>query len=76
MHGEAEVTVALGERWDSLARALRYLNAVLQPDATGRWLRTPILDLGGKTPLEISKRPRGADRLVELTRSYTDPSFS
>jgi SAM-dependent methyltransferase len=75
MHGRRAIPDARIERWNDLLTVLQNLHRVLKPSATGRWLVTSIPDLGGRTPLETISRNEIV-RVVKLTESYLDPSFS
>lgn len=75
MHGEQQVPSGREARWEALAEVLHNLHRVLRASATGRWLHTSIPDLEGRTPLEAISRGQ-ISRVVALTRSYLDPSFS
>lgn len=75
MHGEKQIPSGREERWQSLAELLHNLHRVLRSEATQRWLHTNIPDLDGRTPMETIARGRVA-RVLALTRSYLDPSFS
>lgn len=75
MHGEEQIPVRAGERWKLIAEVLEDLQAVLKPRATGRWLRTSIPALQGRTPLETIKRGRMAE-VRALTASYRDEAFA
>lgn len=66
---------AIDEEWRAVAEILRNLRGVLKPQATGRWLRTAIPGLGGRTPLGESG-DGAVDRLRVDTGRYRDPSFS
>lgn len=74
MHGEEQIPSSLEPRWLLLSEALRNLQAVIRREATARWFTTSIPDLGGMTPLEAVRRGRVRD-VLELTRSYREPSF-
>lgn len=48
---------------------------VLKPEAFGRWMTTPIPALGGRTPFD-AMLAGDMDAVVNVSRSYLDPSFS
>jgi uncharacterized protein (DUF2384 family) len=75
IHGDAPIPEKNANRWEVLAEILINLHRVLRPEATNRWLNTPIPDLGTRTPLEVIRR-NDAGAVLEVTRSYLDTSFS
>jgi hypothetical protein len=75
MHGEEQVPARAADRWRILAEALEDLQAVLKPRATGRWLRTNIPALHGRTPLDVVSRG-GLKAVRELAASYRSEAFS
>jgi hypothetical protein len=75
MRGEDQIPGSVVDRWQLVAEMLDNLHSVLKPRATGRWLRTNIPDLGGRTPLEVAASG-GLPRVRDLTARYRDPSFS
>jgi hypothetical protein len=74
VHGEATVPATTASRWKVLAEIVRNIHNVLRPDAVEQWLRTEIRDLGGKTPLALIEKGK-AEAVLQLTKSYLDPSF-
>ena len=75
IHGDEQVPGKRAKKLEQVAELLENLNGVLGREATGRWLRTEIPRLGHKTPLDLISRGK-IDRVLALTRSYVDPSFS
>ena len=72
-HGEA-IPAAKWERLSFVARILSNLDKVLEREAAPKWLRTPVRDLGGRTPADLIRR-NNLDPILTLTESYLDPSF-
>lgn len=75
MRGEDQIPGSVIDRWKLIAEALENLHSVVKPKATGRWLRTKIPDLDGRTPLDVVAAG-GHSRVRDLTARYRDPSFS
>lgn len=75
MHGDIQLQGKFDLRGEALVEIARNLHRVIEADATTRWLNTAIPDLDGKTPLDMIDRG-GIQRVVDLTRSYLDPSFA
>jgi len=75
LHTDQAIGVEWRDRWRAVAEILRNLHGVLKAEGTGRWLRTPVPGLDGRTPLD--EFGAGAlDRLAVYTSRYRDPSFS
>jgi Protein of unknown function (DUF2384) len=72
-----EIAVARAETHSDadsqMATIFANLHAVLDPDATDRWLATPVKNMGGRTPQELLDAGK-LTRVLQLT-SYLDPSF-
>jgi hypothetical protein len=74
MHGEESIPRSFEGRWESLARILEDLHAVLRPQATWKWFNTRIPELDNRTPFEAIKKGR-LDAVSAVAHSYRDPSF-
>ena len=74
LQGSETVPEKLDRRVRKVQQILQNLHRVLEPSATGRWLETPIPELGGTTPLEMFAHGQ-LDDLLSVTQSYLDPSF-
>lgn len=74
MRGEVSIPEGKEENWLTLSESLRCLHSVLKPTATQRWIRTPIKDLYGCTPINAIREGRYA-QLLAVTQSYlvTEP---
>lgn len=75
MHGTETIPGRTAERWEIVAAITRNLAHVLRPDAYDRWFHTQVPDLGNKTPLQMIQAGK-AKKVVDLTESYLDKSFS
>lgn len=75
MHGEEVVPKSAVGRWEAIAEILLNLHAVLRPEATVKWLRAPIPALDGRTPMAAIQKGDTA-KVLEVARSYRDPSFA
>jgi hypothetical protein len=75
MHGEEQIPASKVDRLEGLLETLGNLRAVLRPSATGRWFRTEMAELGGKTPLDFIEGG-GLEHVREFTKKYRDSSFS
>lgn len=74
MHGEESIPRSFQDRWESLSELLEDLHFVLRPQATWKWLNTPILELGGRTPNDAITRGK-LKAVSAVVQSYRDPSF-
>jgi hypothetical protein len=74
MHGESSIPAAVEPRWESLSQILDGLHSVIRPEATWRWMNTPIPSLNDMTPLASIQRGR-TNAVLRVARSYRDPAF-
>lgn len=74
MHGEETIPASVEARWVAVSQILDNLHAIIRPEATWRWFNTSVNDLGGRTPLDAIEK-RQAAAVLEVVRSYHDPSF-
>ncbi|MFE4950530.1 hypothetical protein ACFQ9V_10530 [Leifsonia sp. NPDC056665] len=74
-HGEEPISRDYERRWDVLAQIVYNVSCVLEPAALPQWASTSVPALGGATPADQIRRGH-LDRVLELTRSYLNPSFS
>ena len=75
VHGEEQIPKAKEPRFSQLAEILRNVHGVLKPEATGAWLKTPLKELDGFTPLEAINKGR-VDKVVKASRKYLDTTFA
>lgn len=75
MHGEEMPPTGRLDHWTCVAQILENLHKVIDKRATSRWLNTRIAALEDRTPLECISRGQER-RVLDLTLTYLDPSFS
>lgn len=75
LHGELKVQRSKQRRLDEMVEIVRLLSMVLEGRYIGDWFRTEIPALNDRTPMQ-SVRNRQGSRVLELVRSYLDPSYA
>jgi hypothetical protein len=75
MHGTDPIPARYSERWTELEELVRNLRRVVRTESIGDWFDGPVPALDGKTPMKLIERGK-IRPVLEVTRSYLDPSFA